>query len=218
MQGLWDLSLLHAFDFYLMFAFVAGTSRRIDQYRHFAGIVFRLPGRWPRLLALVKAHRTIFLTWATALPALLALLLSVVQIFASRLVWPEAGRPPGGLTTARLVGHWPALLAAFPLGLAMVALDAYGILVAGQVNRAQLEKHFDQAEYWLTSRAATAVRVFTLGFVNPRRLVAVEVRKALTDASRLLSTTLWWVILQTALRIAFGLTLWLTWAATRGAG
>jgi hypothetical protein len=215
MTGLWDLSLLHAFDFYLMYAFLAGTIRRIDQYRHFAGLVFRLPGRWPRLLALVKQHRTIFLTWATVLPALLALLLSVVQIFASRLVWPEAGRPPHGLTVGRLVEHWPALVAAVPLGLAMVLLDLYGLVFVGQINRAELEKYFDQAEYWLTSRAATVVRVFTLGFVNPRRMVAVEVRKALEGASRLLNTTLWWVIVQTGLRIAFGLTLWLTWAATR---
>ena len=216
MTDLWDLSLLHAFDFYLMFVFLAGTIRRIDQYRHFASLVFSLPGRWPRLLALVKEHRTVFLTWATVLPALLALLLWVVQLFASRLVWPEAGLPPHGLTTARLVDHWPALLAVVPLCLAMVGIDLYGILVAGEVNRVELEKHLDRAEYWLRSRAATAVRVFTLGFVNPRHMVAVEVRKALIDASRLLNTTLWWVIWQTALRIAFGLSLWLTWAATRG--
>jgi hypothetical protein len=216
MSDLWNLSLLHAFDFYLMFLFVAGTIRRIDQYRHFASLIFRLPGRWPRLLALVKEHRTVFLTWATVLPALLALLLSVVQLFASRLVWPQAGRPPHGLTTARLVAYWPALLAALPLGLAMVGLDLYGLLFVGEIDRKELERHFDQAEYWLTSRASTAVRVFTFGFVNPRRMVAVEVRRALVSASQLLNTTLWWVIVQIVLRIAFGLSLWLTWALTLG--
>jgi hypothetical protein len=216
MTGLWDLSLLHAFDFYLLFLFVAGTLRRLDQYRHFASLVFRLPGRWPRLLALVKEHHTIFLTWATVLPALLALLLSMIQLLASRLVWPQAGQPPHGLTTAGLAAHWPALVFALPLGLAMVGLDLYGLLFVGEIDRKELERYFDQAEYWLTSRAATAVRVFTFGFINPRRMVAVEVRKALVSASRLLNTTLWWVILQTVLRIAFGLTLWLTWALTQG--
>ena len=66
------------------------------------------------------------------------------------------------------------------------------------------------------SHTAIVVRVFTFGFVNPRRLVTVEVRRALIDASRLLNTTLWWVIGQTGLRLAFGLALWLTWALTRG--
>jgi len=65
-----------------------------------------------------------------SLPALLALALSLVQLVASRQVWPDAGQPPYGLSTARLVEHWPALLAV-PLGLAMVFVDAYGLLVVG---------------------------------------------------------------------------------------
>jgi hypothetical protein len=215
MSGLSSLSLIHVFDFYLVFMFAAGTIRRIDQYLNLARLVVRLPGRWPRLLALVATHRTLFLTWATVLPALLALALSVVQLIASRMIWPEAGQPVSGLTWGRLLDHWPALVVVVPLGLTMLAVDAYGILVVGVIDRAQIEKHFDQAEYWLGSRAATVVRVFTFGFVNPRRMVAVEVRKALVDASRLLNTRLWWVIVQTGLRIAFGLSLWLTWALTR---
>ena len=63
--------------------------------------------------------------------------------------------------------------------------------------------------------AATVLRVFTLGFVNPRRMVAVEVQKALLEASRMLNSTLWWVTVQVGLRIAFGLALWLTWALTK---
>jgi hypothetical protein len=215
MSGWSDLSLIHFFDFYLVLMFVAGTLRRIDQYRHFAGLVFQGRGRWPRLLQLVKEHRTVFLTWATVLPALLALLLMVVQLLASRLVWPDSGRPPHGLSAARLVEYWPALLVLVPLGVAMLGVDLYGIVFVGKFNRAELEKHFDQAEYWLRSHTAIVVRVFTFGFINPRRLVTVEVRKALIDASQLLNTTLWWVIGQTGLRLAFGLALWLTWAVTR---
>jgi hypothetical protein len=216
MSGWTDLSLIHFFDFYLVFMFVAGTARRIDRYRHVAGLVFQGPARWPRLLKLVREHRTVFLTWATVLPALLALLLSVVQLLASRLIWPDAGRPPHGLTAERLVEHWPGLLVLAPLGLAMLAMDVYAIIFVGKLPRVELEKHFDQAEYWLRSHTALVVRVVTFGFVNPRRLVTVEVRKALIDASRLLNTTLWWVIWQTGLRLAFGLALWLTWAVTRG--
>jgi hypothetical protein len=155
------------------------------------------------------------MTWATFLPALLALLLSLVQLLASRLVWPEAGQPPDGLTVGTALEHWPSLLAIVPLGLAMVALDVYGFVVVGAIERRELEKYFDQAEYWLCSPSAHVVRVFTLGIVNPRRMVAEEVRKALVGASRMLNTTLWWVTVQLGVRIAFGLSLWLTWAAVR---
>jgi hypothetical protein len=47
-------------------------------------------------------------------------------------------------------------------------------------------------------------------------MVAVEVKKSLTEASRLLNNTLWWVSMQLGLRVAFGLSIWLTWAAVRG--
>jgi hypothetical protein len=215
MSGLVSLSLIHVLDFYLMFVFFAGTIRRLDQYRHFLGLVCTVPGRWPKLLRLVQEHRTVLMTWATFLPALLALLLSLVQLLASRLVWPEAGEPPDGLTVAAALEHWPALLAIVPLGVAMIGLDVYGFLVVGAIERAELEKYFDQAEYWLCSPSAHVVRVFTLGIVNPRRMVAAEVRKALEGASRMLNTTLWWVTVQLGVRIAFGLSLWLTWAAVR---
>jgi hypothetical protein len=59
------------------------------------------------------------------------------------------------------------------------------------------------------------VRVFTLGYINPRRMVTLEVRKALVEASRLLNVTLWWVTAQVGLRAAFGLSLWLIYAWTR---
>jgi len=56
------------------------------------------------------------------------------------------------------------------------------------------------------------VRMVTFGYVNPRRMVAVEVRKALVEASRLLNSTFWWVSVQTGLRVLFGLALWLIFA------
>ncbi len=77
-----------------------------------------------------------------------------------------------------------------------------------------MEKYFDQAEYWLRSHTAHVVRIFTLGYINPRQMVVEEVRKALINASGLLNNTLWWVNLQMGLRFCFGLSLWLTWALT----
>jgi hypothetical protein len=151
------------------------------------------------------------MTWATILPGLLALGLSVVQLLASRLVWPHAGLTVGDVTQS-----WYAAAAVVLVGAAMVSFDVYGVVVVGQVDRPQMEKYFDQAEYWLRSHTAHVVRVVTLGFINPRQMVDTEVRKALTEASHMLNSTLWWVSIQLGLRVAFGLVIWLTWAAIGG--
>jgi hypothetical protein len=211
MTGLPNLNLIHFFDFYLMLMFGLGTARRLRQYWDSAGMVLKGPGRWPHLFRLVKQHRTVFMTWATILPGLLALTLSVVQLLASRLVWPHADLTLGDMAT-----HWIAAVPVTLVGVAMLCVDVYGIVVVGQVDRPQMEKYFDQAEYWLRSHTAHVVRVFTLGFINPRQMVDTEVRKALTEASQMLNSTLWWVTAQLGLRVAFGLGIWLTWAAFRG--
>jgi hypothetical protein len=213
MNGLSQLNLIHFLDFYYILMFVLSTLRRIRQYREIGRLVFTGPGRWPKLLALVKEHRTIFLTWSTVGPALLAALLSVVQLIASRQLWPQAN-----LTLGELSEMWLALVVLVPVGLAMLAVDLYGIIVVGSFDRGEMEKYFDQAEYWLRSRTAHVVRIFTLGYINPRARVDAEVRKALVEASRLLNTTLWWMNAQVSLRVAFGLTLWVSWAVTEVTG
>ena len=215
MTTLLQLNLIHFLDFYFSFMFFAGTWRRIGQYRNIGRLALTGPTRWPLLLRLVHEHRMVFLTWSTVMPALLALGLSLVQLVASRGVWPEAGRPPAGLTVARLLDHWPALLVVVPLGLAMLGMDLYTLIVVGRVDQEMMSKYFDQAEYWLKSRTAHVVRIATFGYVNPRKMVAEEVRKALVAASNLLNFTLWWVTIQYVLRFSFGLTLWLTWAMTQ---
>jgi hypothetical protein len=200
-------SLIRFLDFYLVLLFFAGLLRRLEWYRSVLGIVFRVPGRWPKLFDLAKQHRTIFLTWQTVLPAILTAALAIIQLTASRLIWPGAAQ----LTVATLADHWVGAAFALPLGFAMIAVDVYFLIVIGRVDRQLVEKQLDQAEFWLKSRAATVVRIFTLGFVNPRKLVNDEVRKALTDLSKQLNVSLWWMVVQIGLRIAFGLSLWLTW-------
>jgi hypothetical protein len=202
------------FDFYLMLVFVASVGRRFEMYRHVVGIVMGLQSRWPNLFKLVKEHRTVLLTFQTLLPAVFVALLLIAQMIATNFIWPDAARPPTGLTFGRLAEYWWAAALALPLGVAMVALDVYGFIVVGQIDRKLLEKYFDQAEYWLTSRTAHVVRIVTFGFVNPRRLVNTEVQKALTDATKQLNTNLWWMTVQMGLRIAYGLSLWLTWAVS----
>ncbi len=209
MNGLVDLNLIRFLDFYFTLMFFVGLYRRVGQYREGARLALTGPARWPRLLEIVKQHHTIFMTWATVLPALLALLLAVVQIIASRQIWPQATITPGQLAV-----HWAALVFVVPLGLAMFGVDMYGAIQVGKIDRDEMEKYFDQAEYWLRSRAAHVVRIVTFGYVNPRQMVDAEVRKALLQASKLLQVSLWWWVTQTALRAAFGLALWGTWVLT----
>jgi hypothetical protein len=211
---MWDLNLIRLLDFYLAFMFFIGTLRRFAQYRNMAQIAFTVPGRWPLLLKLIHDHRMVFATWGTIAPALLAALVMIVQLIASRGIWPMAGQPPHGLTVGVLLEHWPALFAVLPLGLAMVGFDAWGMTMVSKIDRTQLDKYFDQAEYWLRSPTAHVVRFATFGYINPRRMVNTEVRKALVAASSLINYTLWWMNIQVGLRLLFGLALWITWAFT----
>jgi hypothetical protein len=207
MTSLWQLNLIHLFDFYLAVAFLASTWLRFGQYREILRLVRAVPGRWPRLLALVKQHMSIFLTWATLLPCVLALLLSVVHMLACRLVWPKAS-----VNVEGLLGFWPTIPVVIVIGMAMLGVDIYATFSVAEFDHQLMQKYFDQAEYWLRSWTAPVVRVMTLGYINPRKLVAVEVSKALLDASRLLNSTMWWVTVQVGLRVAFGLALWTTYA------
>lgn len=207
------MNLIHLFDFYLALAFLLSTAMRVHQYRAVIGLVRAVPDRWPNLLKLVRQHIGVFLTWSTVLPLFLAFMLSVIHTLATRLVWPHAH-----LTLVDLFHHWRLLLIIAPLCAAMLAVDVYSTFKVGEFDREMMQKYFDQAEFWLRSWAAPVVRVFTFGYINPRKMVTVEVRKALIEASKLLNSTLWWVSVQVALRVAFGLALWMTWAYTLSSG
>jgi hypothetical protein len=210
MTKLLEQNLIHILTFYLMLVAVLGTFQRIGHYWKCAGLVLKGPGRWPHLFRLVKQHRTVFMTWGTILPVILGVGLTLVQMFASWEVWPTAN-----LKVSELLDHWLALITACLTGVGMVCVDTYFIIKTPKVDHAQLEKNFDLAEFWLRSRAAHVLRVVTLGFLNPRQQVDTEVRKSLIITSRDLNVTMWWVTLQMGLRVAFGLTLWLTWAVVK---
>jgi hypothetical protein len=205
MAWLLDIQLIHLFDVYLVLIFLVSLVRRVRQYRTIIALVSSFPGRWPKVLQLVHKHLSIFVTWSTIRPLALLLGLMIAQGLAnvlfinySRLTFQDL--PKAGIA-APLLGV---------LGLAMVLFDAFGAWRVGVVDRAAVEKNLDQAEYWLESWAAPVVRVFTFGWVNPRRLVSEEVRKALVKASQSAGGALRWLSIQTGLRFAFGLTLWIT--------
>jgi hypothetical protein len=178
------------------------------QYGTILRLVRSMPARWPHLLRLVRQHANIFLTWGTVMPLFLLLALFLVNWLASTRLWPRADE----FTLAELLPLYPALPVVGFCAVTMIGFDAYSVVSVSAIEQAEMEKYFDQAEYWLRSWTAPVVRAFTLGYINPRQMVATEVRAALLSSSRLLNDTLWWVIIQAGLRIAFGLSLWAAYA------
>jgi hypothetical protein len=207
MNRLATINLIHLFDFYLAVMFLLSLLRRLGLYGTAVGIVVASPGRWPRLLRVMKEHRTLFLSWTTIRPLMLALGLWAVQIIASRVVWPTAD-----LTINHLLDSWFIPLLLVITLIPMLAVDAYFLIRVGRIDRDESNKYFDMAESWLRGWKGPVVRALTFGVVDPRRMVSEEVRKALVSINELLNRNLYWMALQIGLRVLFGLSLWFTWA------
>jgi hypothetical protein len=212
MAAVLDLNLIHLFTFYLAAVFLLSTVRRLRQYHDVAQLAVAAPNRWPRVLEQLRGHWIMFMTWATLRPAAVALGLLVVQMVCSRLIWPSAN-----LTLRGLLAEWWLLPFVLTAMAAMLAVDAYFIASVGEVGRRETEVYLDEAEHWLTSWKGPIIHLVTLGYIDPRQMVAVEVRKAVEEGRGLLHRTLWWVSAQAGLRILYGLTLWVAWAVHSGA-
>lgn len=201
------LNLLDLFNYYLVLAFFLSTGIRIRTYRAIVGLVFASPSRWPKLLMLVKKHRSVFLGWPMLLAIGLAFALMVGNCLAIHLVWA-----PAKVTFEEVWGRWLPLAGIIVSGVLMLLLDCQGLFSAKSFDRVALEKDLDKAESWLKSWMAPALRIVTVGFVNPRKLVGVEVQRLLVEANWIMIGGMWRSSLRIGMQLAFGLSLWLTWA------
>jgi hypothetical protein len=201
------LNLIDVFNYYLVLAFCVSTGMRVRSYRVILGLVCASPSRWPKLLALVKKHRTIFLGWPMLLAVGLALALMLGNSLAIRVVWA-----PARVTFEELWGRWLPLVTVISSGGLMLALDGRAIFSVGHFDRTALEQDLDKAESWLKSWMAPALRMVTFGFVNPRKIVGAEVHRLLVDANWTVIGGMWRTSLRIGVQLAFGLSLWLTWA------
>lgn len=209
MDRLASLNLLSVLEVYLILSFILSIIRRYAYYRALLGFIVALPQRWPKLFQLTQQHHTIFLTWPTIMPVVVTFALMATNSIALNFVWLSAS-----VTPVDLWHWWPALILVIGFGAPMLYLDVTAVFRPTPFDREALEKHLDQAEYWLRSWVAPALRVLTFGYVNPRQMVHDEVSKALVQATLDFNRMMWWWALQIAMRLAFGLTLWLTWALT----
>lgn len=201
------MNLIDIFSCYLVLALVVGTIIRIRNYLSIVGIVFAFSNRWPKLLVLAKQHRIVFLRWPTLLPIGLTLALTLGNTLASNFVWSQAK-----VALDDLWWRWWALLIVTISGGLMLFLDCKAIFSFGRFDRAALEKNLDKAEHWLQSWHAPALRILTLGLINPRKIVNEQVLESLVNASLVVNGQMWRWSLQIGMRVVFGLALWMTWA------
>ncbi|HVL11974.1 MAG TPA: hypothetical protein VM529_05410 [Gemmata sp.] len=200
------LNLIRLFDFYVALLFLISLLRRWTVYWDAIRLVFRVRGRWPKLMSALAEHKSLLLNWAFFRPAILALVVMLIQFAFSRLIYPRAV-----LTGPQLREEWwlvPIILV--PL-VPMLAVDLYFIIRVGRFDHDETVKYLDQAETWLGWRGPL-VRVVTLGIVNPRKMVDEEVQKSLAQMHSTFASSMWWVIVQMSLRLAFAVTLWTIWA------
>lgn len=206
-DGVLDLNLIHLFTFYLAAVFTISTVRRVRQYHAVAQLALAAPNRWPRVLQQLRGHWFMFLTWATLRPLAVALGLLVIQMVCSRLIWPTAH-----LTLRDLLIEWWMTPLVFAALVGMLAVDIYFMVRVGAIDRRETAAYLDEAEHWLTSWKGPVIQMVTLGYINPRQMVYVEVKRAIEEGRGLLHRTLWWVSAQAGLRTLYGLTLWIAWA------
>jgi hypothetical protein len=203
------LNLIRVFDFYVTLMFVISLVRRWDVYLNAIRILIGVRGRWPKLINRLAEHRSLILNRAFFRPAFLALGLMIVQLIASRVIFPKATLTGGQLRTE----WWWAFVILVPM-IPMLAVDLYFVIRVGKFDHDETVKYFDQAETWLGWKGPL-VRALTLGIVNPQQMVDEEVKKNLTEYQTTLQASLWWVSVQIGLRLVFGLTLWAVWAIHR---
>lgn len=200
------LNLIRVFDFYVTLMFVISLVRRWDVYVNAVRLLISVRGRWPKLISRLSEHSSLILNRAFFRPALLALGLTVTQLLASRIIFPQAV-----LLGEQLQAEWWWVPLIFLPLVPMLLVDIYFVVRVGKFDHDETVKYFDQAEGWLGWKGPL-VRVLTLGIVDPQRMVDDEVKKNLTEYQSTLQASLWWVSVQIGLRLTFGLTLWAVWA------
>jgi hypothetical protein len=206
MTALLDANLIRLFDFYLVLMFVIGLLRRATFYKDVTLISIAAITKQPNLVRRLGANRDVLMNWPTIRPIVLAIALMVVQFILSRLIWPEA------TITLREIGpHYGQDAILIILFAAMFAVDVYFLIRIGQIDRGEANKTLLRAEYWLTSWQGPFIKTVTFGYVNPRKMVDDQLREGLTWFRSTMTWSMWWVIVQVSLRVAFGVAIWFFW-------
>jgi hypothetical protein len=182
----------------------------LRQYSTVVELAGKSPRRWPKVLQRMRQNSWIFFSWSTFRPAIIAISLILIQTIFSRLIFPRSE-----LRFDDLFDVWWMPILIILSGLTMISVDLYFIIRVGQIDLKETERYLDEAEHWLNSWKSPLISFFTLGKINPRSMVDIEVKKAMEEGRGLLNRNLWWMSLQASLRVLFGACLWTTWAIHR---
>jgi hypothetical protein len=205
MNSFTTANIIRLFDFYLALMLVIGLWRRRRVYWDSIRLIVSTLGRRRRLLGRVGDHKHLLLSQDVIRPFLIVGGLILVQWICSRLIWPHAV-----IRMDEVAAVWWRLLVLIAAFIPMFAVDLYFLIRVGRIDRGETEKYLNQAETWLGWRAPL-VRVATLGFVNPRSMVDAELKKGLEQLGKTASWAMNWAATQAALRLTFGLVIWLLW-------
>lgn len=206
MDWLLNINLLTLFDLYLIGVFAVGILIRYQQYRALILFIRRVPDRWPNLYSVLKEEKALFLNWSVMLPILGALSIMMIHAGLYRFVWNQAE-----ISFTQLSQHWLWIGWIILTGLAMIGNDFYMLFSKSKQDFEAAEKQLEQAEFWLTSWAGTAVKVVTFGMVKPEKKVRKEIRKAIGNAVKAMDRMLYYWLIQIALRFLFGFSVWAAW-------
>lgn len=201
------VNLLALYNLYLIIIFALSTAVRYRLYLQVIQLIVAFPQRWPKLGQLVLQHRWMFVNWQTLLPTLLTLLFTVIHSFVLYALLPHAV-----LTPLELRGHIGLVSVLVLLAVIMLLLDGFSIYAgSGDLITPELEKQLDQAEFWLSSRWATVVELFTFRKVRPRQIVAEQLQSALKTIAQAINWAMWYWAAQLLARFLLALTLWWSW-------
>lgn len=205
------INLMASYERYLVLTFVLSLMLRFRQYHTNVRFAWAVPQQWPNVLAIIKKHSNIFLTWTTLLPVAITFGILLMHTVCYRLIWSEAIVTPDGLRQHPLV-----LAFLLPVSLWMICLDLGTLFRSSQLDFAEIEKNLSKGEFALTSRALSALRLASLGFFNPRKLVENRVADSLHGVRLALLAQLRRWSFHTAVRITFGFLLWFAYAYLSG--
>lgn len=201
------INLMASYERYLLLTFVLSLLLRFRQYHTNVRFAWAFPQQWPNVLEIIKKHSAIFLTWTTILPVAVTLGILLTHTVCYRLIWSEAV-----VTPSELGQHLLVLAFLLPVSLWMLFLDLTTLFRASQLDFAEIEKNLSKGESALTSRALSALRLASLGFFNPRKLVENRIADSLHGVRLALLAQLRRWSFHTAVRITFGFLLWLGYA------
>lgn len=201
-----DLNLIRLFSLYLTLMMCISLWRRWRVYADAVRLGWTTFTKRKKLLGRVGQQVRLLFTRSVVVPFAVVVAMTVVQYVCSYLIWPHAVVPLGDVG-----GTWWKLLPVAATALPMLGVDVYFLVKVGTFDRRSTEEYLDYAERWLGWRGRV-VRAATVGVVNPTKIVDAEVRKSLEYIGETARWAMWWTSVQSVLRVAFGLLVWLLWA------